>query len=70
MAALSRDWTKANHALFEIKAARIALDGSQPVPFTPNVTSAAIIKEMELRVSILQQSDNAIASEMYGGKAK
>jgi hypothetical protein len=68
MAALSRDWTKANHALFEIKAARIALDGSQPVPFTPNITSAAIIKEMEARVSILQQSDNAIASEMYGGK--
>lgn len=68
MAALSRDWTKANHALFEIKAARIALDGSQPVQFTPNITSAAIIKEMEARVSILQQSDNAIASEMYGGK--
>jgi hypothetical protein len=68
MAALSRDWTKANHALFEIKAARIALDGAFTVPFTPNITSAAIIKEMELRVSILQQSDNAIASEMYGGK--
>jgi hypothetical protein len=68
MAALSRDWTKANHALFEIKAARIALDGASTVPFTPNITSAAIIKEMEARVNILQQSDNAIAAEMFGGK--
>jgi hypothetical protein len=67
-AALSRDWVKANQALFEIKAARIALDGASTVPFTPNITSAAIIKEMEARVSILQQSDNAIAAEMFGGR--
>ncbi len=68
IAALSRDWVEANQALFEIKAARIALDGASPVPFTPNITSAAIIKEMEARVNILQQSDNAIAAEMFGGK--
>lgn len=67
-AVLTRKWSQANQSLFDIKAARIALDGSQPVPFTPNVTSAAIIKEVEARVNILQQSDNAIASEMYGGK--
>jgi len=69
-AVLTRKWSQANQALFDIKAARIALDGFQPIPFTPNVTSAAIIKEVEARVNILQQSDNAIASEMYGGKAK
>lgn len=69
-AVLTRKWSQANQALFDIKAARIALDGSQPIPFTPNVTSAAIIKEVEARVNILQQSDNAIASEMYGGKTK
>jgi hypothetical protein len=67
-AVLTRKWSQANQALFDIKAARIALDGSQAVPFTPNVTSAAIIKEVEARVNILQQSDNAIAFEMYGGK--
>lgn len=69
-AVLARKWTQANQSLFDIRAARIALDGSQQVPFTPNVTSAAIMKEMELRVNILQQSDNAIAAEMYGGKAR
>jgi len=67
-AVLTRKWSQANQALFDIKAARIALDGANPVPFTPNVTSAAIIKEMELRVNILKQSDNALAAEMYGGK--
>jgi hypothetical protein len=67
-AALQRKWTEANHALFEIKAARIALDGAPNVPFVPNVPVAAIKKEMDLRVSILQQSDNAIAAEMFGGK--
>jgi len=67
-AALQRKWTEANHALFEIKAARIALDGAPNVPFVPNVPSAAIKKEMELRTSILQQNDNAIAAELYGGK--
>lgn len=69
-AALQRKWTIANHALFELKAARIALDGAHTVPFTPNITSAAISNEMQLRVSILQQSDNALAADMYGGKAK
>lgn len=67
-AVLSRKWSQANQALFDIKAARYALDGSQPVPFTPNVTSAAIIKEMESRITILRQSDNALAADMYGGK--
>ena len=69
-AVLTRKWSQANQALFDIKAARYALDGSQQVPFTPNVTSAAILKEMELRVNIAQQSDNAIASDMVGGMAK
>lgn len=69
-AVLTREWSQANQALFDIKAARIALDGAPTVPFTPNVTSAAIIKEMELRVNILQQSDNALAADMYGGKGK
>lgn len=67
-AALSRNWVAANQALFEIQAARIVLDGAPNVPFTPNITSAAIIKEMELRVNIAQQSDNALAADMYGGQ--
>lgn len=67
-AALQRKWTIANHALFELKAARIALDGAPNVPFTPHITSAAIANEMQVRVSVLQQSDNAIAAELYGGK--
>lgn len=67
-AALQRKWTIANHALFELKAARIALDGAPNVPFTPHITSAAITNELQVRVSVLQQSDNAIAAELYGGK--
>lgn len=67
-AALQRRWTIANHALFELKAARIALDGAPNVPFTPHITSAAIANELQVRVSVLQQSDNAIAAELYGGK--
>jgi len=67
-AVLSRKWSQANQALFDIRAARYALDGAPNVPFTPNVTSAAIIKEMETRVNILRQSDNAIAADMYGGR--
>lgn len=69
-AALQRRWKDANQALFEIKAARIALDGASTVPFTPNITSAAISNEMQLRVSILQQSDNAIAADMFGGNKR
>lgn len=67
-AALQRRWHEANKALFEIKAARIALDGAPNVPFTPHITSAAITNELQVRVSVLQQSDNAIAAELYGGK--
>ena len=63
-AVLSRKWAIANQALFDIKAARSAIDGAPSVPFTPNITSAAIIKELELRINILKQSDNAIAAEM------
>lgn len=65
-AALQRRWKDANQALFEIKAARIALDGASVVPFTPHITSAAIANEIQLRVSILRQSDNANAADMYG----
>ena len=67
-AALQRRWHEANKALFEIKAARIALDGAPNVPFTPHITSAAITNELQVRVNIWQQSDNAIAAELYGGK--
>jgi hypothetical protein len=63
-AVLSRKWAIANQSLFDIKAARIALDGAPSVAFTPNITSAAIIKEMDIRVNILKQSDNAIAAEL------
>jgi hypothetical protein len=63
-AVLSRKWESANQSLFDIKAARIALDGAPSVVFTPNITSAAIIKELEIRVNILKQSDNAIAAEL------
>lgn len=65
-----RQWNKANNALFDVKAARTALDGVTPVPFAPAVTSAAIIKENEARINLAQQSDNAIASDMYGVKTK
>jgi hypothetical protein len=67
-AALQRRWHEANKALFEIKAARIALDGAPNVSFTPHITSAAITNELQVRVNIWQQSDNAIAAELYGGK--
>lgn len=67
-AALQRKWTIANQSLFELKAARVALDGAPNVPFTPNITSAAITNELQVRVSVLQQSDNAKAAELYGGK--
>ena len=65
-----RQWNKANNALFDVKAARTALDGIKPVPFTPAVTSAAIIKENELRINVAQQSDNAIATDLYGARQK
>ena len=65
-----RQWNKANNALFDVKAARTALDGIKPVPFTPAVTSAAIIKENELRINLAQQSDNAIATDLYGARTK
>jgi hypothetical protein len=70
-AILLRQWHKANNALFDIKAARVALDGiKQPTPFTPAVVSAAILKENETRLNIANQTDNAKASSltgMYGG---
>ena len=70
-AILLRQWHKANDALFDIKAARVALDGiKQPTPFTPAVVSAAILKENEARLNIANQTDNAKASsvtELYGG---
>jgi hypothetical protein len=65
-----RDWNKANTALFNIKASRVALDGVKPTPFTPAVASAAIIKENEARINLAQQSDNAIAHELNGNGAK
>ena len=65
-----RQWNKANNALFDVKAARTALDGIKPVPFNPAVTSAAIIKENELRINVAQQSDNAIAADIYGARTK
>ena len=65
-----RQWNKANNALFDVKAARTALDGINQVPFSPAVTSAAIIKENEARINLAKQSDNAIASDIYGVKKK
>ena len=65
-----RQWNKANNALFDVRAARVSLDGVKQVPFTPAVTSAAIIKENQARINIAQQSDNAIAADIYGAKSK
>ena len=65
-----RNWNDSNSALFNVKATRVAFDGVKLVPFTPAVTSAAIIKENEARINIAQQSDNAIAHDLYGVKQK
>lgn len=65
-----RQWNKANNALFDVRAARASLDGVKQVPFTPAVTSAAIIKENQARINFAQQSDNAIAADLYGVKSK
>jgi len=65
-----RQWNKANNALFDVRAARVSLDGAKQVPFTPALTSAAIIKETEARINLAQQSDNAIAADMYGVKSR
>lgn len=66
----ARDWNRSNTALFNIESARVALDGVKPVPFTPAVTSAAIIKENQARINLAQQSDNAIAADLFGAKSK
>ncbi len=63
--AASRQWSKANQALFDIKAARVASEGTtKTAPFTPAVTTMAIARENEKRLQIAEQSDNAIAATL------
>lgn len=61
-----RDFSKANFALFNVKAARVAVYGVKKLPVNHAMTSAAIIKENEAIINIAQQSDNAIAADMFG----
>ena len=65
-----RNWNSSNNALFNIESARIAMDGVKPVPNTPAIASAAIIKENQTRINLAQQSDNAIAADLYGAKSR
>jgi hypothetical protein len=64
----SRKWEEANKALFQIESARIAWVGSGDLPLDGDATVSAIRNELERRIEVEQQSDNAIAAEMFGGK--
>lgn len=66
-----RDWKKSNNALFDFQAARVALDGiNQNLPFDPPVTFGAMSNELEMRSLIEDQSQNAIATDLYQGVRK
>lgn len=66
LATSARNWTAANESLFEIEAARMALDGVQPkTPLTPAIVTAAILKENEARINLAEQSDNATAHTIF-----
>lgn len=66
----SRKWEEANNALFRIESARIAWvrSGFGDLPLDGDATVSAIRNELERRKEVEQQSDNAIAAEMFGGK--
>lgn len=62
---------KANDALFDFKAARIALDGINPnLPFNPPVAFGAMSNEIDARALIEDQSQAAIATDLYQGVRK
>ncbi len=66
----SRKWKIANDALFETEAARVAWIGAVELPLLGDATASAIQNELKRKIDIERQSDNAIASEMYGGDRK
>jgi hypothetical protein len=62
---------KANEALFDFKAARVALDGINPnLPFNPPVAFGAMSNEIDARAKIEDQSQAAIATDLYQGVRK
>jgi|GEM_PF-2898949 len=66
-----RQWKKSNDALFEFNAARVALDGiSQNLPFDAPITFGAMSNEIDMRDLIQDQSQNAIATDIYQGVRK
>jgi hypothetical protein len=65
------DFKKANNALFDFKAARVALDGINPnLPFNPPIAFGAMSNEMDARALIEDQSQAAIATDLYQGVRK